>query len=87
VGKTREESQQIYSDLGKIYDARSKVVHTGQLSVVKHVWFWQLRHWVSKAILLAMSLKLPKEKLCFELNQLGFGDGPTYISRVCAKNS
>jgi len=80
LGTSREESQEIYAGLGIIYDARSKVIHTGQLLAAKKVRYWQLRRWVSRAILHAMALGLPKDRLCHDLNQLGFGDGPRYLS-------
>jgi hypothetical protein len=79
LGTSKEDSQDIYMGLGKIYDARSKVVHTGRLAAAKDVWYWQLRRWVSRAILYAIALKRPKDQLCRDLNQLGFGDGPHYI--------
>lgn len=82
LGSSQEDSQEIYTGLGKIYDARSKVVHTGQLAAAKKVWYWQLRRWISRAILYAMALELPKEQLCHDLNQLGFGEGPRYISSI-----
>jgi hypothetical protein len=86
LGDSKENSQEIYSGLGKIYDARSQVVHTGKLKASESVWYWQLRYWVSRAILTAMKLRLSKEELCRDLNQLGFGDGPSYVASVCAKN-
>jgi hypothetical protein len=75
IGTTKEDSRDIYSGLSKIYDVRSQIVHTGQLKSLQKVHFWQLRWWLSRAILAVMDLGLPKDQMCAALVELGFGQG------------
>jgi len=75
IGVDVEHSRDVYSGLSKIYDVRSQIVHTGQLKSLQEVPLWQLRRWLSRAILAAMELGLPKAELCSALIELGFGQG------------
>lgn len=79
VGRTVDQSQRLYKSLSEVYDARSKVVHAGQVKACDTIDYYSLRRWASTAIKLAMELNISKDDLCRDLNQLGFGDGPEYL--------
>jgi len=81
IGRNEEESKEIYAGLGKVYDIRSQIVHTGQTKSLRTVRFWELRRWVSRVILAVLSLNLPKSELCARLVELGFGQGPSLTLR------
>ncbi len=75
IGSDAEDCRQIYSFLGKIYDVRSQIVHTGNLKGLSKFPLLQIRWYLSRAIIRAMELGLPKDRLCASLVELGFGQG------------
>jgi len=73
LGKNFEESEQIFSAIKKLYDKRSKLVHTGSAAVISKEDLAKLRDYVRRSIEKVYSLGMKKEDILAELNSLGFG--------------
>jgi hypothetical protein len=73
LGTNSEESEQIFSEVKKLYDKRSKLVHTGSAKIISKEDLSKLRDYVRSSIKKVYSVGMKKEDLLAELNSLGFG--------------
>ena len=75
LGEDPELSDHIFEAIGRAYEVRSKLVHTGKAKGLEKVWLWQLDRLVQEAILRCLALKQPKDQLSQQLTRIGFGCG------------
>ena len=67
LGSNREESSVIFSDIKGLYDKRSKVVHTGESSVIDKDALSRLRHYVRESIKKMYLIEDDTIKLVFDV--------------------
>ncbi|MEN6554486.1 MAG: hypothetical protein ABFC34_16570 [Methanobacterium sp.] len=72
LGKTEEESQTIFSNMGKHYDKRSDLVHRGKANISPND-VYNLRHYARESIKEIYKINKEKGQLLKELNSRGFG--------------
>ena len=77
LGNDREESKAIFSEIKKLYDKRSKVVHTGESNIIKKKNVLKLRHYVRESIKKMYQMKRSKDDILNLLNSHGFGERVT----------
>lgn len=73
LGKRKEESERIYSNMRELYGKRSKIVHTGALNIVNKENLKQLRHYVRESIKEIIKIDKRKDDLLKLLHSSGFG--------------
>lgn len=74
LGRGKEESRTIFSEIKELYDKRSKVVHTGDSKIVKRDALLKLRHHVRESIKKIYVMKKSKDEILDILNSCGFGE-------------
>lgn len=73
LGKNDDkDSKTIFTDVEKLYDKRSKLVHTGNKSIVKESDLLLLRHYVRESIKEIYKMNKGKGDLLELLNSRGF---------------
>lgn len=80
LGKYPHSSESIFKYVKEVYDARSKLVHTGKANL-KDIHISTLRIYVQEALLKLIDLDLPKETIAEALTRLPFGQGGTITRR------
>jgi hypothetical protein len=83
LGTWMHTSEAAFDYVGKAYDLRSKLVHTGKADL-KGFYTSALRGWVQRAILKLIEVDLPKATVAEILTRLPFGQGDD-ISRKSKK--
>jgi hypothetical protein len=73
LGTSEKESQEIYSDIRKMYSKRSQIVHEGKTNIVNASDVERLRNYVRRAINIVYSMNVDKDTLFNILNARGFG--------------
>ncbi len=76
LGKNREESDSIFKEIRKLYDKRSKLVHTGDRKAISQEDVLKLRDYVRKSIKKIQTTGSDKQNLIDALNAKGFGARP-----------
>lgn len=76
LGKNKEDSKLISSEIKKLYDMRSKIVHTGRMNIIKEKELLKLRYYVRKSIKEIYKIGKNKDDLLDMLNSYGFGERP-----------
>lgn len=66
------DSKKIYSEIKKLYDDRSKIVHTGRNDIIDDSDLLKLRGYVRESIRLMIKHNIDKDDLLERLNILGF---------------
>jgi len=82
LGKSKEESLKIFSQLKTIYDIRSRIIHSGNQSEFDNEYISILRHYVREAIKMMIFIDEDKDVTLSKLNTLGFGEIENYDSVV-----
>ena len=77
LGNDREASRTIFTKIKKLYDMRSKVVHTGDSKIVKKDTLLNLRYYVRESIKKIYLMKKSKPDILDLLNSHGFGERVT----------
>ncbi|HJV21832.1 MAG TPA: hypothetical protein VJ570_03995 [Holophagaceae bacterium] len=77
LGKSREESRQIFKAIKDLYDKRSVLVHTGDFSKIHETDIDHLHEYVRRSLARAVDLNLSKEIFSSLLLETGFGLGAT----------
>ena len=75
LGKNRNESRDIFSEIKKLYDNRSNIVHSGKSDIIEKEDVLKLRHYVREAIKEINKIDKDKDELMKLLNVYGFGEG------------
>jgi hypothetical protein len=78
LGTNFEESEQIFTEVKKLYDKRSKLVHTGSTKVIDKEDLAKLRHFVRRSIKQVYSVGMKKKDLLAKLHTLGFSDSKSW---------
>lgn len=78
LGETVKEAEKIFGRMKKLYDKRSKLVHTGRSEITENDVWW-LREYVRRAIVVLGELDIPKEELAPKLDAAGFGQRARYL--------
>ena len=73
LGNDREASRNIFTEIKKFYDMRSKVVHTGDSKIIKKDALLNLRYYVRESIKKIYLMKKSKPDILDLLNSQGFG--------------
>ena len=76
LGKNKEDSKLISSEIKKLYDMRSKIVHTGRMNIIKEKELLKLRYYVRESIKEIYKTRKNKDDLLDMLNSYGFGERP-----------
>ncbi len=76
LGRNRNDGETVYREMKELYDRRSKLVHTGDKSVIAREDVLRLRHYVRETIKEAMKSRMSKEELLNTLNACGLGERP-----------
>jgi hypothetical protein len=74
LGQDRAQGEAIFKEVQGLYDKRSKLVHTGDRSLVSREDMLTLRKHVREAIKEAMRSGMSKNALLSDLNACGFGE-------------
>jgi len=74
LGKDRDDSEMIFSEIKELYDKRSVIVHKGERSVVNKEELLRLRHYVRESIKKINRMDKDKNELLDMLNARGFGE-------------
>ena len=74
LGKDREDSKKIFSEIKGLYDKRSNIVHTGKLNIINKEDLLKLRHYVRESIKEINKIGKSKDELLDLLNSCGFGE-------------
>ena len=77
LGKSKDESKEIFNDIKKLYSKRSKLIHGKQDKnpiIPKDI--LRLRHYVRESIKSIYKLDLGQKELLRVLNESGFGQSP-----------
>jgi hypothetical protein len=83
LGHDLEESRKIYSDLKRLYDKRSTLVHVGDEKIDRND-ILQLRHYLRDSIKKVSEFAEGKDQLIERLNLLGFGQGHELTGNVAS---
>ena len=73
LGKDKDDSKLILSDIKKLYDKRSKIVHTGKPNAVNENDLLKLRYYVRESVKKINIINKNKDELLDILNICGFG--------------
>ena len=82
LGKSKEESFKLFSQMKIIYDVRSRIIHSGNQSEFKYEYISLLRHYVREAIKTMIFIDENKEVILTKINTLGFGEIENYDSVI-----
>lgn len=74
LGKEKDESEVIFSDIKKLYKLRSEIVHGGKSNVIHIEDLLKLRHYIRESIKEINKVGKSKDELLDVLNSCGFGD-------------
>ncbi|MFC1803975.1 hypothetical protein ACFL0D_08440, partial [Thermoproteota archaeon] len=74
LGKDKEDSDKIFKQIKKIYEARSQIVHSGKTSKFKRKYMLIIRDYIRRSIVKMLDLNEEKEEILRKLNTLGFGE-------------
>lgn len=74
LGKEKDESKSIFSDIKKLYDQRSEIVHSGKSDIIIREDLLKLRHYVRESIKEINKISKNKTELLDVLDSCGFGD-------------
>jgi len=74
LGKGNEDSKNIFSKIKKLYDKRSKFVHTGESNIINREDLLRLRYYVGESIKEINKINKNKNELLNLLNSCGFGE-------------
>jgi len=83
LGGTNAESHEIYTRLRKLYDLRSKIVHTGKTDSLEQDHVFELRSYIRRSIIDMNHINKSKEDLMKLIHQLGYNDRSKLI-RSCS---
>ena len=75
LGTSTQKSRRILSDMKKLYDKRSLLVHTGICKKFSEDDVNLLKEYVRQSIVRVIQLSIPKDKLTVRLSELGFDQG------------
>ena len=75
LGKEKEDSETIFSDIKDLYDKRSKIVHTGNSNIVDQDDLLKLRHYVRESIKEINKIDKNKDEFLKMLDSCEFGEG------------
>jgi hypothetical protein len=76
LGKENGDSKNIFSKIKKLYDKRSKFVHTGESNIINREDLLKLRYYVRESIKEINKIDKNKDELIDLLNSCGFGERP-----------
>ena len=76
LGKEDEDSKIIFSEIKKLYDKRSSIVHTGESNIINKKDLLKLRYYVRESIKEINKVGKNKKELMDLLNSCGFGERP-----------
>jgi hypothetical protein len=76
LGKDLDEAKAIFKGMKELYDKRSKLVHTGDRSIVSRDDVLKLRQYVREALKKVHRTGMNKDQLLTLLNTCGFGQRP-----------
>jgi len=74
LGKNREDSKKIFSEVRELYDKRSVIVHTGKSDIIKKEDLSKLRYYVRESMKKLYKMDKDKDEILGMLNLLGFGE-------------
>ena len=74
IDQNKKESNAIFSEIRKLYDMRSKVVHTGESKLINMKSVLRLRDYVRESIKKMCKMKGSKDDILRLLNSRGFGE-------------
>ena len=74
LGKDREESKQIFSEVKELYKKRSQIVHYGKSNIIKKGDLLKLRNYVRDSIKQIYKMGENKNEILDLLNSCGFGE-------------
>jgi hypothetical protein len=74
LGEDRKDSEEIFAQIKKLYDKRSKIVHSGERGIIEKEDFSKLRDYLRKAIKEVYRLGKEKPEIMNLLNSYGFGE-------------
>ena len=74
LGKTKDDSKRIFSEVKQLYDKRSKIVHKGESGVINREDLRRLHHYVRESIKEVYRIGKGKDELIDMLNSYGFGE-------------
>jgi hypothetical protein len=74
LGKDKDESEIIFSDIKKLYNLRSEIVHGGKSNIIHTEDLLKLRHYIRESIKEINKVDKSKDELLDVLNSCGFGD-------------
>jgi len=81
LGQSQSDGQRISEKMKGLYDKRSKLVHTGDKSVVAREDILELRHYVRETIKEVMRSGMPKDALLDTLKSCRFGQRPWRVKQ------
>lgn len=76
LGKDKDDSKRIFSELKDLYDKRSKIVHEGKSNIINKEDLLKLRGYVRESIKEINKIGKNKDNLLDMLNSCGFGERP-----------
>jgi len=76
LGKDKDDSERIFSEIRDLYDKRSKIVHTGKSGIINDKDLLKLRYYVRGSIKEINKIGKNKNGLLDMLNSCGFGERP-----------
>lgn len=76
LGQDLSKGEAVYTEMRRLYDKRSALVHAGDQSSVARHDVLKLRQYVREAIKEAMNSRMSKDELLKTLNACGFGQRP-----------
>jgi len=74
LGEKREDSKEIFSQVNKLYEKRSKIVHFGTRRVIEKEDLLKLRNYVRESIKEIYHIDKDKNEVMVLLNTCGFGE-------------
>lgn len=74
LGENRANSEEIFTEVKKLYDKRSEIVHSGKRSIVVRGDFLKLRDYLRKAIIKINRIEMEKNEITDLLDSHGFGE-------------
>ena len=74
LGKEDEDSKNIFSEIKKLYDKSSRIVHTGKSNIINKKDLLKLRYYVRESIKEIKKIDKTKDELIDLLNSCGFGE-------------
>ena len=76
IGENRKDAEDVFSQMKKLYDKRSLLVHTGEAKNLNSNDIVQLKSYLRRALKKLIVLKASKEDLSNRLTAAGFGHAP-----------